>query len=174
MFLTLNEVFEHYPARPAKAPSATGILHSSRSQGRSQFVGGTRLLGSWKPKRSQISQLIQMRSPSANRIQGQWIHPAISLGSTRFFDRCERFSHLHFRQRTAAAMPLRPQLPTGLVQRLFRGIPYRTLRANVECARSELRRHRLQPRRSHYRFLRIGETLSPSRFHCRAVEFVVL
>ncbi len=51
---------------------------------------------------------------------------------------------------------------------------YRTLRANVECARSELRRHRLQLRRSHYRFLRIGETLRPSRFHRRAVEFVVV
>src|ERR1700681_2419430 len=69
---------------------------------------------------------------------------------------------------------LRSQLPIGLVQRILRGIPYPTLRANVECARSELRRHRLKPRRSHYRFLRIGETLRPSRFHCRAVEFVVL
>jgi hypothetical protein len=73
-----------------------------------------------------------------------------------------------------APMPLRSQLPTGLVQRILRGIPYRTLRANVECARSKLRRHRLQPRRSYYRFLRIGETLRPSRFHRRAVEFVVL
>src|SRR5437773_8204673 len=52
--------------------------------------------------------------------------------------------------------------------------PLSDLRANVECARSEPRRHRLQPRRSHYRFLRVGETLRPSRFHRRAVEFVVL
>ena len=71
-------------------------------------------------------------------------------------------------------MPLRSRLPVGLVQRILRGIPYRTLSTNIECARSELRRHRLQPRRSHYRFLRIGETLRPSGFHRRAVEFVVL
>jgi hypothetical protein len=73
-----------------------------------------------------------------------------------------------------APMPRRSHLSTGLVQQILRGIPYRTFRANVERARSELRRHRLQPRRSHYRFLRIGETLRPSRFHRRAVEFVVL
>src|ERR1700676_5220643 len=52
-----------------------------------------------------------------------------------------------------APMPLRSQLLSGLVQRLLRAIPCRILRANVEGARSGLRRHRLQPRRSHDRFL---------------------
>src|SRR5258708_40363930 len=148
-------------------------------------------------QRSQISQLIQMRSIGISdttsvdspchpeemaHCRPSSARPRLLLGSTRFFDRCERFSHLILGtgnaipkgQRLAAARGLVPQLPTGLVQRILRGIPYRTLRANVECARSELRWHRLQPRRSYYRFLRIRETLRPSRFHRRAVEFVVL
>ena len=73
-----------------------------------------------------------------------------------------------------ALMPRRSQLAAVRVQRILGGIRYRTLRANVECARSELRWHRLQLRGSHYRFLRVGETLRPSRFHRRSVEFVVL
>jgi len=52
---------------------------------------------------------------------------------------------------------------------------YRTFARTSNVARSELRRHRLQPRRSRYRFLRVGETLRPSRFSIVGrVEFVVL
>src|SRR5229473_3170035 len=57
--------------------------------------------------------------------------PRLRLGSTRFFDRCERFSHLILGtgnaipkgQRLAAARGLVPQLHTDLVQRILRGIP---------------------------------------------------
>jgi hypothetical protein len=41
------------------------------------------------------------------------------------------------------------QFHSTFSKRILRGISCRTLPANVECARSHLRRHRLQPRRSH-------------------------